>query len=75
MPMKRDRYRNRFLLIGQTKHALTYPARKAYVTESLLYSAAERMHNRIHPVLYTALNARSLATQRAVERMREFTES
>ena len=73
--MIRDRYRSRFLTLGQTKHSLTFPARHAYVTENLLYSVAERMRNRINPVLYIELNARSRATQRAVERMREFTES
>jgi len=70
MPMIRDRYRNRFLTLGQTKHSLTFPARHAYVTESLLYSVAERMRNRINPVLYIELNARSRATQRAVDLMR-----
>ena len=71
MPMIRDRYRNRFLLIGQTKHAITFPARAAYVTENLLYSVAERMRNRINPVLYMALNAQSRATQRIIDLMRE----
>jgi len=68
--MIRDRYRSRFLTLGQTKHSLTFPARKAYVTENLLYSVAERMRNRINPVLYIELNARSRATQRAVDLMR-----
>ena len=87
--MIRDRYRSRFLTLGQTKHSLTFPARHAYVTENLLYSVAERMHKSVYivPDLYIELNtrswliqrvvdvirrseARSRATQRAVERMR-----
>jgi hypothetical protein len=84
--MIRDRYRPRVLTLGPA-HSLTFP-RHAYVTENLLYSAAERMRNRIHPLLYQALNAHarkqfpvlwvdlgdvgSRATQHAVERMREY---
>jgi hypothetical protein len=67
--MIRDRYRARFLTLGPA-HSLTFPARHAYVTENLLYSVAERMRNRIHPVLYQALNARSRATQRIIDLMR-----
>jgi hypothetical protein len=68
-----DRYRNRFLLIGQTKHSLTFPARKSYVQENLLYSTAERiaMRNRINPSIYAELNAQSQATQPIVRFIRE----
>ena len=71
MPMIRDRYRARFLTLGPA-HSITFPARKAYVTENLLYSVAERMHKSVYvvPDLYIELNTRSWWIQRVVDVIR-----
>ena len=70
--MIRDRYRSRFLTLGQTKHSLTFPARKAYVTENLLYSVADAMtkRTRISPFVYLQLNQRSSANQNLMDHLR-----
>ena len=69
--MIRDRYWSRFLTLGP-KHSLTFPARKEYVTENLLFMVADAMtkRTRISPFVYLQLNQRSSANQNLMDHLR-----